>query len=135
MQGLFVNRSYVDYAIPNTPIEIFGGLGYGTYRSELSGLTNAKISPGGFIFTGTSTYAPVWQARLGATYNFNENFQFFAAYRYFDGDKLKFTFNLPNGIEFHAGPKEVGDPERRNRPALSVLKFKFLPNLRRSRLA
>ncbi|MDS4027403.1 MAG: outer membrane beta-barrel protein [Candidatus Contendobacter sp.] len=99
-------NAYYDYSIPNTPIEIFGGLGYGTYKSELSGLTNAKISPFGFIFTGTSTYAPVWQARLGATYNFNENFQIFAAYRYFDGDKLKFTFNLPNGIEFHAGPKE-----------------------------
>ena len=99
-------NAYMDYAIPNTPIEIFGGLGYGTYRSELSSLTNNVISPFGFIFTGTSTYAPVWQARLGATYNFNENFQIFAAYRYFDGDKLKFTFNLPNGIEFHAGPKE-----------------------------
>jgi opacity protein-like surface antigen len=99
-------NAYVDYAIPNTPIEIFGGLGYGTFRSELSDLTNNVISPFGFIFTGTSTYAPVWQARLGLTYNVNDNFQIFAAYRYFDGDKIKFTFNLPNGIEFHAGPQE-----------------------------
>lgn len=100
-------NAYVDYAIPNTPIEIFGGLGYGTFRSELSSLTNNVISPFGFIFTGTSTYAPVWQARLGLTYNVNDNFQIFAAYRYFDGDKIKFTFNLPNGIEgFHAGPQE-----------------------------
>jgi opacity protein-like surface antigen len=99
-------NAYFDYAIPNTSIEVFGGLGYGTFKSELNGLTNAKISPFGFIFTGTSGNSPVWQGRVGLTYHFNENFQMFAAYRYFDGDKLKFTFNLPNGIEFNAAPKE-----------------------------
>jgi opacity protein-like surface antigen len=100
-------NAYVDYPIPSTPIEIYGGVGYGTFRSKLSDLTNAKISPFGFIFTGTSAYAPVFQARAGLTYSFNENFQLYAGYRYFNGEKLKFHFNLPNGTEFDAAPKDT----------------------------
>jgi opacity protein-like surface antigen len=98
---------YFDYPVPNAPIEIYGGVGYGTYRSKLSDLTNAKISPFGFIFNGTSTYAPVFQARAGLTYTINDNFQLYAGYRYFNGDKLKFHFSLPNGIEFDAAPKDT----------------------------
>ncbi|MDG4596833.1 MAG: outer membrane beta-barrel protein [Candidatus Contendobacter sp.] len=98
---------YYDYLIPNTPVELYAGVGYGTYRSKLSGLTNAKISPFGFVFSGTSAYAAVFQARAGLTYHFNDNFQLYAGYRYFNGDKLKFHFNLPNGIEFDAAPKDT----------------------------
>jgi len=101
---------YFDYPIKNTRFTPYFGGGVGMYKSYLVDLSNSTVKPFGFVFDGPSEGERfAYQLRAGVSYALTDQLDLWGGYRFFDGDKLSFSFSdVPApGQTFTAGPKDT----------------------------
>jgi len=106
LDGWFINGTLDFEPHPRWTLSL--GLGFGQMTSDVHNLTNSTISQFGFVFDGESEdWVNAWQFKTDLSYGVTDNLQVFLQYRHVDADQFNFVFHPPNGLTFHAGPKET----------------------------